>query len=54
MPVGDGLAAFYAKARPTNIFVAFSGVDYQIELFAPKPGTVARSIVAQDQLVPVR
>src|SRR5439155_531810 len=44
--VGAGVAAVYARRRPTNVYLAFRGADYQIELFDPKPGE-ARRIVAE-------
>ena len=50
--VGDGVAAVYARGRPTNIYLAFRGADYQIEVFDPKPGA-ARRVVAQRRVVPV-
>jgi hypothetical protein len=30
-----GAVAFYSKARPTNVYVAFPGIEEQIELFDP-------------------
>jgi hypothetical protein len=49
---GVGVAAAYARGRPTNIFVAFRGIDYQIEVFDPEAAE-ARSLVAQRRVVPV-
>jgi hypothetical protein len=50
--VGAGVAAVYARGRPTNVYLAFRGADYQIELFDPKPGG-ARRIAAERRVVPV-
>jgi hypothetical protein len=50
--VGAGVAAVYARGRPTNVYVAFRGADYQIELFDAKPGA-ARRIAAERRVVPV-
>jgi hypothetical protein len=39
IPAAKGALAFFAKARPTNVYEAFPGVDYQIEVYDPwKPG----------------
>jgi hypothetical protein len=50
--VAAGVAAVYTRGRPTNVFVAFRGADYQIELFDAKPGR-ARRLVAERRIVPV-
>jgi hypothetical protein len=50
--MGAGVAAAYTRGRPTNVYVAFRGADYQIEMFDPKPGG-ARRIVAERRVVPV-
>lgn len=47
-----GAEAFYAKAKPTNVYVAFTGSDYQIEVYNP---VAARALTAVEsgQLTPV-
>jgi hypothetical protein len=50
--VGPGVAAAYARGRPTNVYEAFRGADYQIEVFDPKPGRAQR-LVAERRVVPV-
>jgi len=40
-----GGIAFYAKSRPTSVYMAYPGVDEQIEVYDPS-ATVARSAVA--------
>ena len=38
-PAAKGAVAFFAKTRPTNVYEAFPGIDYQIEVYDPwKPG----------------
>jgi hypothetical protein len=38
-PAAAGAVAFFAKTRPTNVYEAFPGVDYQVEVYDPwKPG----------------
>lgn len=34
----DGSIVYYAKATPTHVYMAFKGLDYQIEIFDPTPG----------------
>jgi len=39
LPVPKGAVAFFAKTRPTNVYEAFPGVAYQVEIYDPwKPG----------------
>lgn len=35
----DGAAVYYSKDKPTNVYVAFSGEPYEIEIFDPDPNT---------------
>lgn len=35
---GDGAAVYYNKATPTNVYVAYPGKDFQIEIFDPNAG----------------
>ena len=41
----DGAVAFYRKAVPTSVFVAYPGSSYQIEVYDPS-ATQAKSLVA--------
>lgn len=47
-----GGVAFYARTRPTNVYVAFKGIDEQVEVFDPSPGR-ARALVAAGKITPV-
>jgi hypothetical protein len=49
---GSGGIAFYSKARPTNVYVAYPGTDLQIEVYDPAPGA-ARGLVTAGRVVPV-
>ena len=53
IPIGGGAIAFFKKSKPTNVYVAYRGSDYQIEVFDPKPGE-ARRLVAAASIAPVR
>jgi len=53
IPLPNGAVAFYAKTRPTNVYVAFPGVNEQVEVYDPSP-QAARSLVAAGKLAPVR
>ena len=33
VPAGNGAVAFYGSRTPTNVYVAFSGSNYQVEVF---------------------
>jgi hypothetical protein len=48
----DGGLAIYDPAHPTSVFVAFPGVDRQIEVYSPKQGE-ARSLVRRGRIVPI-
>lgn len=48
---GGGLA-FQDKNRPTSVYLAYPGSDYQVEVYAPSPGT-AGAIVASGQIKPL-
>lgn len=37
IPAPGGAIAFYARSRPTNIYLAFPGSKEQIEIFDPNP-----------------
>jgi hypothetical protein len=47
-----GGVAFYSKAQPTSVYVAFRGVDEQIEVFDTSART-ARALVASGRIRPV-
>ncbi|MDP9223628.1 MAG: hypothetical protein M3P18_07180 [Actinomycetota bacterium] len=47
--VGDDAVAFYAKDRPTNVYLAFKGSDYQIEVFDHDAGA-AKKLVASKKI----
>lgn len=51
IPLKGGIA-FYSKTRPTSVYVAFPGVNEQIEVFDPSPA-VARKTVAEGKIHPV-
>ncbi len=38
----DGSVIYYAKTTPTHVYLAFKGVDYQIEIFDPKLGAALK------------
>jgi hypothetical protein len=52
VPLGSGAVAFYAAHRPTNVYEAFPGVDYQVEVYSPVRSK-ARSLVAAGRVVPI-
>ncbi len=48
---GGGLA-FQDTNRPSSVYLAYPGSDYQVEVYAPSPGT-ARALVAAGRIKPV-
>ena len=52
IPLPGGAIAFYAKTRPTNVYVAFPGVDEQVEVYDPSGGGAQR-LVAAGKVAPV-
>jgi hypothetical protein len=50
--VGSEAVAFYSEAQQTNVYLAYRGVDLQIEVYDPSPER-AQDIVASNLLVPV-
>jgi hypothetical protein len=44
VPVGDGGVAFYHRRLPTNVYVAYPGSNYQIEVFDPSPSQARRLV----------
>jgi hypothetical protein len=43
---GNGAVAFYAKSRPTNVYMAFPGSSSQIEIYDPAPASVRQLVTA--------
>jgi hypothetical protein len=52
IPLAGGGLAFQYKGRPTSVYLAYSGSDYQIEVFDPSP-TRALGLVKSGQVRPV-
>ena len=52
IPIGGGGVAFYARSSPSNVYLAFPGSDYQIEVFDPNPKR-AQALVRSGQVQPV-
>ncbi len=50
--VGGGAIAFYDSTSPTNVYLAYPGSNYQVEVYDPSPAE-ARSLVSSGQVVPV-
>jgi hypothetical protein len=50
--IGGGAIAFFSKTTPTNVYLAYPGVDVQIEVYDPSP-TRARGFVASQRITPV-
>ena len=44
VPVAGGGVAFFEHSRPTNVYIAFPGSDYQVEVFAPVAGQAAQLV----------
>jgi hypothetical protein len=53
IPVGKGGIAFYSKNRPTSVYLAYPGRNYQIEVYAPR-SVDAHQIVATGQVKAVK
>ena len=52
IPIKGGIG-FYAAASPGNVYLAFKGINYQIEVFDPSAATAQR-LVRTGQIRPVR
>jgi hypothetical protein len=52
LTVQGGAVAFYNRNRPTNVYEAFPGVPYQIEVFDPNAAQ-GRTLVESGRIVPV-
>jgi hypothetical protein len=53
IPVGGGGIAVYNTTHPEHVFVAFPGVNYQVEVYDPN-AREARRLVAAQSITPVR
>ena len=53
MALGGGAVAVYNREHPTNVYLAYPGSKFQIEVFDPKRGE-ARKLVASQSITPVR
>ena len=51
--VGGGAIGVYNREHATNVYLAYPGSKFQIEVFDPKPGE-ARRLVASESITPVR
>jgi hypothetical protein len=49
---GRNTVAFYLTSRPKNIYVAYVGTNFQVQVFAPNPAK-ARAIVTSGELRPI-
>jgi hypothetical protein len=47
IPLGGDSVAFYSRSRPTNVYVAYRGVDFQVEVFDPSPRRVHDLLAAR-------
>jgi hypothetical protein len=47
IPLGGDSVAFYSRARPTNVYVAYRGVDFQVEVFDPSARRVHDLLAAR-------
>jgi hypothetical protein len=53
LPIGDGGLFFVDEKHPTSVYVAYPGVDFQIEVYDPVPSR-ARQAVTSGRIGPVR
>jgi hypothetical protein len=42
-----GAQAFYTKAKPTSVYAAFAGSDYQIEVYNPVAAQALAAVKAR-------
>ena len=52
IPIGGGGVAFYSKAAPTHVYVAYPDSGYQIEVYDPEAGR-AQELVQSGSVEPV-
>ena len=53
IPIGTGAVAFYSSSQPTNVYIAYSGSNVQIEIYDPSAAE-AQKLVASHALTAVR
>ena len=53
VPVGNRVLAYYRSDTPTNVFLAYPGIDYTVEVYDPSPGH-ARDLVAAGHVAAAR
>jgi hypothetical protein len=52
VPIGRSGVAFYSRDSPTNVYLAYRGSDYQVEVYSPA-ATQAQQLVASGRIRPV-
>jgi hypothetical protein len=52
IPIGNGDIAFYTQNSPTNVYFAYRGSDYQVEVYSPS-ASQAQQLVASGRVRPV-
>jgi hypothetical protein len=52
IPIDDGGVAFYSKNAPTNVYFAYRGADYQVEVYSPS-ASQAQQLVESGRVRPV-
>jgi hypothetical protein len=50
----DGAAIYYSKDRATNIYIAYTGIPYEIEVFDPDPATALDFATAPGAVVQIQ
>jgi hypothetical protein len=53
VPIGHGGVGFYSRSVPSNVYFAYPGSDYQVEVYDPSPER-ARRLVVSGQVAAVR
>jgi hypothetical protein len=51
--VGNHVVAYYRSDTPTNVLLAYPGIDYTVEVYDPSPGR-ARDLVESGQVAAAR
>ncbi len=49
----DGSIVYYERPRPKNVFIVFKGLNYQIEIFDPRPGASLKLATTPGAIVPL-
>jgi hypothetical protein len=52
IPIGKGGVAFYSRSSPTNVYFAYRGSGYQVEVYSPSAAR-AQQLVASGEVRPV-